>query len=43
VHVFDQAGNEMQSHARTEVVDNARWTDLDLGSGQTAAIVRKGP
>jgi len=40
VHVFDAAGNEVEGKAQTEVEGGARWTDVQLEPGWTAAIVR---
>jgi hypothetical protein len=39
-HVFDTAGKHVEGSARTAVEAGARWTDVQLESGWTAAIVR---
>jgi hypothetical protein len=41
VHVFAADGQEIQNSFRTSEVDGARWTELSLAPGQSAAIVRE--
>jgi hypothetical protein len=40
VHVFDAQGEEVRGAARTFQDQGMRWTELVLGAGATAAIVR---
>ena len=40
VHVFDATGREIPGHVHTYEADGARWTELQLDPGSTAAIVR---
>ena len=40
VHVFDPGGLEIPGHSRTVEADGVVWTELDLGPGQTAAVLR---
>jgi hypothetical protein len=40
VHLFDRAGREVPGNAHTVETNGARWTELQLEPGSTAAIVR---